>query len=107
MIIEYCDRCRWQPRASWIQTELLLTFAQPRPGEAPSKASGGAGLRSIVLIPHVADATAGRFRVWLLCSDREQRPTSALVWDRKVESAFPELKELVRFPIRCTFFLRC
>lgn len=104
VVIEYCDRCRWQPRASWVQTELLLTFALPRPGEAPSKASGGVGLRSITLLPMVEDATAGRFRVWVLhtpapSNTSVQPPPCAqadLVWDRKIESGFPELKGLVR-----------
>lgn len=59
-------------------------------------ASGGGGLASTMLVPRVAPDTAGRFRVWLAT----QAPTKAthmhLLWDRKTEGGFPELKELVR-----------
>ncbi|KAG6911651.1 hypothetical protein DXG01_007901 [Tephrocybe rancida] len=64
-------------RASWTQTELLLTFPPP-------------ALSSVTLIPLNTEDTAGRFRVWL--SIPSQPPY--LVWDRKVEGGFPELKVL-------------
>ncbi|KAF9468967.1 Rdx family-domain-containing protein [Collybia nuda] len=75
--IEFCDRCRWLHRASWVQTELLLTFPPPVLG-------------CVSLIPRNSDETAGRFRVWL--SVDSQSPH--LLWDRKVEGGFPELKVL-------------
>ncbi|WWD09774.1 hypothetical protein V865_007902 [Kwoniella europaea PYCC6329] len=78
VIIEFCDRCRWAPRATWIQTELFLTFPNPL-------------LRSITLIPLNAPETGGRFRVWL---DRGDGKGDQLVWDRKTEGGFPELKVL-------------
>lgn len=65
-------------RASWVQTELLLTFPPPVVG-------------CVSLIPRNSDETAGRFRVWL--SVGSQPPH--LLWDRKVEGGFPELKVLV------------
>ncbi|WVQ69715.1 uncharacterized protein L199_007935 [Kwoniella botswanensis] len=77
VIIEFCDRCRWAPRATWIQTELFLTFPNPL-------------LRSITLIPLNAPETGGRFRVWL---DRGDAKGDQLVWDRKTEGGFPELKK--------------
>ncbi|KAF5388165.1 hypothetical protein D9615_000205 [Tricholomella constricta] len=75
--IEFCDRCRWLHRASWTQTELLLTFPPPVLG-------------CVTLIPHNSEETAGRFRVWL--SVDSQPPH--LLWDRKLEGGFPELKVL-------------
>ncbi|OCF71503.1 hypothetical protein I204_07561 [Kwoniella mangroviensis CBS 8886] len=78
VIIEFCDRCRWAPRATWIQTELFLTFPNPL-------------LRSITLIPLNAPETGGRFRVWL---DGGDGMGDQLVWDRKTEGGFPELKVL-------------
>ncbi|KDR83325.1 hypothetical protein GALMADRAFT_132790 [Galerina marginata CBS 339.88] len=78
--IEFCDRCRWLHRASWVQTELFLTFPPPAIG-------------SIALIPLNKDETAGRFRVWLSIPGLD---APLLVWDRKVEGGFPELKVLVR-----------
>ncbi|KAJ8698078.1 hypothetical protein PTI98_004829 [Pleurotus ostreatus] len=75
--IEFCDRCRWLHRATWVQTELLLTFPPPV-------------VKAITIIPLNADDTAGRFRVWLsLTPDAIE-----LIWDRKVEGGFPELKVL-------------
>ncbi len=66
-------------RATWVQTELLLTFPPPV-------------VKAITIIPLNADDTAGRFRVWLsLAPDATE-----LIWDRKVEGGFPELKVLVR-----------
>ncbi|EJT97955.1 hypothetical protein DACRYDRAFT_84316 [Dacryopinax primogenitus] len=76
VIIEFCDRCRWLHRATWIQTELLLTFPPP-------------AIQSITLIPLNTQETGARFRVWLLAENSMQ-----LVWDRKMAGGFPELKEL-------------
>lgn len=56
------------PRASWIQTELLLTFPTP-------------AVRTITLIPLKAEETGGRFRVWV---DLGDGANPHLVWDRKV-----------------------
>ncbi|WVO21004.1 uncharacterized protein IAS62_002306 [Cryptococcus decagattii] len=78
VIIEFCDRCRWAPRATWIQTELFLTFPNPI-------------LRSITLMPLNAPETGGRFRVWV---DVGKGKGDKLVWDRKTEGGFPELKVL-------------
>lgn len=65
-------------RASWTQTELFLTFPPPT-------------IESITLIPLNSDETAGRFRVWLSYGTEPAQ----LMWDRKVEGGFPELKLLV------------
>ena len=65
-------------RATWTQTELFLTFPPP-------------AIESITLIPLISDETAGRFRVWL---SHGSEPAQ-LMWDRKVEGGFPELKLLV------------
>ncbi len=42
-------------------------------------------------MPLNAEDTAGRFRVWLFLDGKHP----VLVWDRKVEGGFPELKVLV------------
>ncbi|EIM21173.1 hypothetical protein E3Q22_00447 [Wallemia mellicola] len=76
--IEYCDRCRWQPRAQWLTTELLLTFPPPT-------------VQSVSLVPRNLESTAGRFRVWLFDSDNNP---PKLLWDRKIKGGFPEAKEL-------------
>ncbi|KIO30007.1 hypothetical protein M407DRAFT_159640 [Tulasnella calospora MUT 4182] len=112
--VEFCDRCRWLHRATWVQTELFLTFPPPI-------------LRGITLLPLNSPETGGRFRVWLRWaspssnSSSTQETTDApsesamidsktgdkdsvtngdpvfaneLLWDRKTEGGFPELKVL-------------
>ncbi|RSH93808.1 hypothetical protein EHS25_006456 [Saitozyma podzolica] len=74
--IEFCDRCRWAPRATWTQTELFLTFPTPV-------------LKGITLLPLTSPETGGRFRVWV-----DMGQGGELVWDRKTEGGFPELKIL-------------
>ena len=65
-----------------MSTELFLTFPAP-------------ALKGVTIIPLNSEETSGRFRVWLTL---DQKPTPILVWDRKVEGKFPELKELVSPP---------
>ncbi|KAJ3485349.1 hypothetical protein NLI96_g5013 [Meripilus lineatus] len=79
IIIEFCDRCRWLHRASWVSTELFLTFPPPM-------------IKAITVLPLNSEETAGRFRIWLFLHGEEP----ILIWDRKVEGGFPELKVLVR-----------
>ncbi|WP_040791792.1 SelT/SelW/SelH family protein [Nocardia paucivorans] len=70
--IEYCTRCRWLPRASWMAQELLETFATE--------------LDEVALIP----GTGGIFRITV---DSDQ------VWERKADGGFPDiavLKQRVR-----------
>ncbi|BGP36355.1 hypothetical protein JCM10450v2_000254 [Rhodotorula kratochvilovae] len=101
VVIEFCDRCRWLHRAVWTQTELFLTFPPAADPSAPP------GLRSITLVPRNAPETGGRFRVWLLRyrsieeefedtvgKGKEKWNGWELVWDRKIEGGFPELKDL-------------
>lgn len=59
-----------------MQTELLLTFPTPV-------------IRTTTLQPLTAPETGGRFRVWL-----DRGNGFELVWDRKTEGGFPELKIL-------------
>ncbi|PKI84471.1 hypothetical protein MVES1_001898 [Malassezia vespertilionis] len=102
LIIEYCNRCRWQHRAAWLQTELLLTFqAKDAADGRTSRASGGGALASTMLIPCVAPETAGRFRVWLITEALPGSPNAGatvmyLLWDRKQRGGFPDLPELKR-----------
>ncbi|KZO94980.1 hypothetical protein CALVIDRAFT_483516 [Calocera viscosa TUFC12733] len=76
VVIEFCDRCRWLHRATWVQTELFLTFPPP-------------AIKGITLVPLNSPETGGRFRVWL-----SGESGLKLMWDRKVAGGFPELKEL-------------
>ena len=65
--ITYCTQCRWLLRAGWSAQELLVTFEDE--------------LGGVTLIP----GTGGVFDVTV---------DGKLVWSRKAEGRFPELKEL-------------
>jgi selenoprotein W-related protein len=65
--IEYCTQCRWMLRAAWMAQELLTTFETEIGG--------------VTLIP----GTGGIFEV---------RSTGKLLWSRKAEGRFPDIKEL-------------
>ena len=67
--IEYCTQCRWLLRAAWMAQELLLTFEQEVGG--------------VTLIP----GTGGIFEI---------RVEDTLLWSRKDQGGFPEIKELKR-----------
>lgn len=65
--IEYCTQCRWLLRAAWVLQELLTSFEDE--------------LGGVLLIP----GSGGIFRI--SCGE-------VLLWDRKAEGGFPELKTL-------------
>ncbi|KEI41036.1 uncharacterized protein L969DRAFT_86289 [Mixia osmundae IAM 14324] len=85
IVIEYCDRCKSQHRATWTQTELLSTF---------SSSSTTGTLAAVTIIPRSASDTAGRWRVWLYTQNGQREEDVKLVWDRKTEGGFGEMKEL-------------
>ena len=66
--IEYCPGCRWLLRAAWTAQELLTTFETD--------------LGAVTLRPA---EVSGTFRISL---------DDCVVWDRKDEGRFPEMKEL-------------
>jgi selenoprotein W-related protein len=70
--IAFCTRCNWLLRSGWMAQELLQTF--------------GETLGSVALLP----GTGGIFEI---------RVDGALIWERKRDGGFPDvktLKQLVR-----------
>jgi selenoprotein W-related protein len=65
--IEYCTQCRWLLRAAWMAQELLTTFENE--------------LGGVTLVP----GTGGIFEV---------RAVGQVLWSRKAEGRFPDIKEL-------------
>ncbi|WP_151717906.1 SelT/SelW/SelH family protein [Gemmobacter serpentinus] len=63
----YCTQCNWMLRTTWMAQELLSTFGQD--------------LVSVTLIP----GTGGIFQITL---------DGALIWDRKAQGGFPDVKQL-------------
>ncbi len=66
--IEYCPRCRWLMRASWMAQEFLTSFEEE--------------LASVTLIP---SETSGTYAI---------RINGDLVFDRKTHGGFADIKEL-------------
>jgi selenoprotein W-related protein len=69
---QYCTGCQWGMRAGWMAQELLKTF-EKEIGEVALQPSKEGGI----------------FRVWATNGD-----AATLLWDRKTEGRFPEVKEL-------------
>lgn len=65
--ITYCTQCNWLLRAGWMAQELLSTFGQD--------------LGGVTLIP----GTGGIYQITL---------NGALIWDRKQDGGFPEVKQV-------------
>lgn len=68
--IEYCPRCGWMLRATWLAQELLTTFTSD--------------IGALVLVP---SEVSGTFRISVA-----EEP----VWCRKVDGGFPQAAELKR-----------
>lgn len=65
--ITYCTQCNWMLRSGWMAQELLSTF--------------GLELGSVALVP----GTGGIFEIAI---------GDALVWERKRDGGFPDVKTL-------------
>lgn len=65
--ILFCNQCRWMLRSAWMAQELLTTF----PAE----------IGELALVP----GTGGVFEI---------RVNDELVWSRKEQGRFPDIKEL-------------
>ena len=65
--ITYCNQCRWMLRAAWMAQELLTTFEEE--------------LAEVTLRP----GTGGIYDIHL---------NDELVWSRKEQGRFPDIKEL-------------
>ncbi len=66
--ITYCTGCNWLLRAGWMAQELLSTFKDD--------------LGGVTIIP---DSTGGVFEI---------RSDKTVIWERKRDGGFPEMKEL-------------
>ncbi len=66
--IEYCPKCGWMLRAAYMAQELLTTFTEE--------------IYGITLVPSEVN---GRYQV---------KVDSSVLFDRKREGKFPEIKEL-------------
>jgi selenoprotein W-related protein len=65
--ITYCTQCNWLLRSAWMAQELLSTF--------------GTELAAVTLVP----GTGGIFEI---------RAAETLIWERKRDGGFPDIKTL-------------
>lgn len=65
--ITFCTQCNWLLRAAWMAQELLQTFGQ--------------SLGEVALVP----STGGTFVIAV---------DGAIVWERKADGGFPDVKAL-------------
>ena len=65
--ITYCTQCNWLLRSGWMAQELLSTY--------------GVELESVTLVP----GTGGIFEI---------RYDGDLIWERKRDGGFPDVKQL-------------
>ena len=69
VLIRYCPKCKWLPRACWMAQELLSTFSEE--------------LGEVALSPE--HEIAGLFQIEL---------DEQLIWCRKRDGGFPDIKTL-------------
>lgn len=75
--IKFCTQCKWMLRAAYFAQELLSTFST--------------ALGEVALVP----ATGGVFTVTMLhTSNADFTTQEEILWDRKSEGGFPEVKHL-------------
>ncbi|KAJ5746677.1 hypothetical protein N7520_011859 [Penicillium odoratum] len=78
--IKFCTQCRWMLRAAYFAQELLSTF--------------GTDLGEVALVP----MTGGVFTVTIWhgdeSADGEVNTQEIILWDRKRDGGFPEVKAL-------------
>ncbi|KAJ5697234.1 hypothetical protein N7488_010918 [Penicillium malachiteum] len=81
--IKFCTQCRWMLRAAYFAQELLSTF--------------GTDLGEVALVP----MTGGVFAVTIWhpesttsTDDSEVKTQEIILWDRKRDGGFPEVKAL-------------
>ncbi|KAJ5084857.1 hypothetical protein NUU61_009436 [Penicillium alfredii] len=78
--IEFCTQCRWMLRAAYFAQELLSTFSTD--------------LGEVALVPR----TGGIFRVTIRHASQTETETAttqeSVLWDRKRDGGFPEVKAL-------------
>ena len=67
LTISYCTQCNWLLRAAWMAQEVLSTFSLE--------------IGEVTLIP----GTGGIFEIHL---------DGALIWERKRDGGFPDVKQL-------------
>ena len=81
--IEYCYKCKWMLRSTWLAQELLQTFEDKINIEIILKPSNDPGTFQVTVGLRLGLDTA-----------QEHGHARHIVWDRRIEGGFPEAKHL-------------
>ncbi|EAQ89134.1 hypothetical protein CHGG_05753 [Chaetomium globosum CBS 148.51] len=93
--IQFCTQCKWMLRAAYYAQELLSTFSVSLGEVALQPATGGVFVVEIVTAAAAAEQPTTATDAATAAST-PARLTKAVLWDRKVDGGFPEVKELKR-----------
>ncbi|KAH6627805.1 Rdx family-domain-containing protein [Chaetomium tenue] len=97
--IQFCTQCKWMLRAAYYAQELLSTFSVSLGEVALQPATGGVFVVEIATAAAEQPATATTTSTSTATATPTSTPTrqtKAVLWDRKIDGGFPEVKELKR-----------
>ncbi|GAQ11268.1 hypothetical protein ALT_8589 [Aspergillus lentulus] len=83
--IKYCTQCKWMLRAAYFAQELLSTFSTSLGEVALVPCTGGTFVVSITAVSASASASG---------AEGETEVKESVLWDRRVDGGFPEVKVL-------------
>ncbi|KAI9372790.1 Rdx family-domain-containing protein [Aspergillus egyptiacus] len=86
--IQYCTQCKWMLRAAYFAQELLSTFSTDLGEVALVPRTGGVFTVTIFPGPVASSASASA------TSSGAEADTGTILWDRKRDGGFPEVKVL-------------
>ncbi|ELR05992.1 hypothetical protein VC83_08151 [Pseudogymnoascus destructans] len=91
IVIKFCTQCKWMLRAAYFAQELLSTFSTDLGEVALQPATGG--VFSIEIFYSTTPNSTTQAETGTVTSVTVE---SKLLWDRKTEGGFPEIKDIKR-----------
>ncbi|PYH82951.1 hypothetical protein BO82DRAFT_431273 [Aspergillus uvarum CBS 121591] len=94
LTIQYCTQCKWMLRAAYFAQELLSTFATQL-GEVALQPGTG-GVFTVTLYHRRGGSASGQQAEGTEGAEagQEETVTESVLWDRKRDGGFPEVKVL-------------
>ncbi|PYH64582.1 SelT/SelW/SelH family protein [Aspergillus vadensis CBS 113365] len=94
--IKYCTQCKWLLRAAYFAQELLSTFSTQLGEVALVPATGG--VFTVTMYHSSTSTSTGTAQGEVVAAtgngDEEEDITEIILWDRKTNGGFPEVKVL-------------
>ncbi|KAE8376720.1 Rdx family-domain-containing protein [Aspergillus bertholletiae] len=92
--IQYCTQCKWMLRAAYFAQELLSTFGTDLGEVALIPATGGIFRVTIYHSPSPSSSSTGEKEKGEGEGEGEVQIQETILWDRKTNIGFPEVKVL-------------